>query len=117
MNNTTEDLIGKVLEISHFEGDRQAFIDEFISNIQFEALLNVINGNTAKKEEWLRSLNRMEKPEQIQQFISENISNEDYTREIEAVSEKTTADYLRTIVGSLTENQKQQIEDLQNLAL
>lgn len=112
MDNTTENLIAKILDITNYEGDKQAFVDEFISNIQLEALVNVISNNPDKKEEWMRALNKMEKPEEITQFISDNIPTEEYTKQIGEVSEKSMKAYLRSIEGSLTENQKYDIAKL-----
>ena len=112
MNNTTEELLLKILDICGYKGDKQAFVDEFIGNIQLEALLHVISNNPDKKEDWMRLLNNMQTPEEIKQFIGDNIPTEDYAKQIEEVSEKAMKTYLRSIEGSLTENQKYDIAKL-----
>ena len=109
---TTEELFLKILDICGYEGDKQAFVDEFIGNIQLEALLHVISDNPDKKDDWMRLLNNMKTPEEIKQFISDNIPTEDYAKQIEEVSEKSMTSYLRSIEGSLTENQKYDIAKL-----
>ena len=112
MDNTTENLITKILDITDYQGDKQAFVDEFVGNIQLEALLHVISDNPDKKDSWMRSLNNMQSPEEIKQFIGDNIPTEDYAKQIEEVSEKSMKAYLRSIEGSLTENQKYDIAKL-----
>lgn len=105
--------LSRILEIIEYTGDREKFVEDFLINIKLEAIINVINNKYPdKKDIFKQSIKELKTPEQVKEFIANNISEDDYVKEIEEVTPKAMNEYFRAIEPTLNDQQRVNLQSL-----
>lgn len=102
----TQRILYKILAIIEYDKDKDKFVEEFETLIKVDALLNVVDtlpDNIKRKTEFNK---------EDYENLKRQVPQEEFSREVEKITEKELKKYIAFISPDLTEEQREQIEQL-----
>ena len=111
MINSPQDLLLKILNIIGYSDDKQKFINQFMLNINMQALLDLISTLSTDKQEEIKTIlaRSANHPDKITRAISAYFSQTQMQQAFEATSKKTFKEYIESIDHTLSVHQKQEL--------
>lgn len=111
MNNDYKVTLSKILEAIEYSENKNAFIEEFVKNINIQALLNLITTISSDKQEQLKSqlLQNKDNKEKVAEIFKEHFPEEKIEESVKNVAKETMTKYIEVISDTLTDIQKQNL--------
>lgn len=110
MNQNPKQIILKVLEIIGYEDDKEKFANEFLSLCLQQALVALTQTLPQDKQDQLTQRSSLTPPDKMEELLLEYFSAEKLQEDIKEASRTTFEDYLKEIIPTLNENQKNKLE-------
>jgi len=110
MNQSSKQILLKILEITGYKGDKEKFTNDFLSLCIQKTLPDLIDSMPYEKQVELSQRINFMTPEKQEIIILEYINQEVFDKAHLAVTIKTLQDYMNSIQSTLTEDQKFKLE-------
>ena len=110
MNTNIKSLLEKMLSIIEYQNDRDAFINEFIDLCTQTAFLEYMNLLPEERKREVQQILHEKKSEKLKENIEPYIETEEYKRLLQENTKKLFLDYLETIMPTLSEEQKNNLD-------
>ncbi|HVZ11706.1 MAG TPA: hypothetical protein VG965_01630 [Patescibacteria group bacterium] len=108
-----QDIFSKILELTNYQGDREAWVEEAFMAINLNAFNVLIQSLPSEKQTEIQE--RLKKDIQnAPQILSEFVSTEQIKEAVELESEEFMKKYLEKVFPTLPPGQKKAIEDFFN---
>lgn len=105
-----EGILLKLLDIVGFSSDKHKFINEFLTNIKLEALLNLAESLPGDRKQKLKELaHSSTDPEKVIDNLRGYFSESEIEHEIQEVSQNAIKKYIEAISQTLSSSQKDQL--------
>jgi ABC-type transporter MlaC component len=112
--NYPREILLKILEIIGFEDDKEAFVDEFLKNIQLQAVADLIQTlpterQTEIKDQLAKNSNN---PAGIASILNQHFTQTQVGEALQLAAKKAMTGYLEAIKPTLSPAQKEGLVDL-----
>jgi hypothetical protein len=111
MNTNPRDVIIQVLSIVDYKNDKEAAVDKFLSICEKLALINLIDSLTGEEKTNLQQklTTVQEGTDEYNDVTKQYFTEEKYSQAIKKAGEKVFAEYLSSIMGSLSSEQQNKL--------
>lgn len=106
--NNDRDTVLRILEAIDYSDDKEAFVDEFLKNVQQQAFINLVQALPQDKQEEIKNEFATENPEIVKKYFTE----EQIQQSLEDTSKNAVMEWLQTINPTLADAQRQKLVDL-----
>lgn len=112
MNQDPKQAILQVLDAIGYENDKEKFVDEFLVLCLQKALTNLMEKLPQDKQYQLIHKMSLTPPEKKQNILSEYFQKDKFDSAVKEASQSTFEDYLKTIIPTLKDDQKNKLEQI-----
>lgn len=109
MPQSYKELFSKLLTIIKYDGDKNAYIENFQKVCEQKAILNLLASLPEDKQKTIQADST---PEQIKALIDENISKEEVDKTLAETANEIFSEFIEEIIPTLSEDQKKRIKNL-----
>lgn len=106
--NNLRDIVLKILETIDYQDDKEAFISEFIRNIQLQVIADLINSLPAHDQGLIKHKlgDVSNNPEKISVILKEQFSNSEFQLALKKTAQDSITKYIQSIYTILPEVQR-----------
>jgi hypothetical protein len=109
--NNFKDFLLSTLEIIDYQDNKEEFINKYISTLYLEAVNRVLIALPQEEQVTInQELSKVKSDEELSIVVSSNFDQNAFQKELEETSKDFFQEYLETIKGSLTEEQKEKLD-------
>ena len=114
MPQSANDLLKQILENIDFEGDKEAFANDFLQTIKKQATLDLIESlPKAKQDELKQKLSQnLQKPEGVSAVLKGYFPEQQIMKALENAAKNGVSEYIQAILPTLNEEQKTKLTEL-----
>lgn len=115
------DIIIKILEATGYDGDKVAFVADFMRIISSQALVALVQSLPEEKQlEADKKIAEADGQETFAKAVSEYFSDQQVAQAVDEASQKAIAEWLRSLQSTLTDEQRKNLlklsEEMQQMA-
>lgn len=112
MNYNLKQSIFQILDIIGYENDRDKFANDFLALCLQQAIVNLSLSLSEEKQLDLKNkLSLLTQQEDVEHILLDFFSREEYEKEVKDTTQNMFQDYLKTIVLTLNEKQRNNLKD------
>ncbi|MDD5147572.1 MAG: hypothetical protein PHV63_03460 [Candidatus Daviesbacteria bacterium] len=111
MSQKPKDIIIQILDLVGYGENKERFADELLSLCQQQALVDLVKSLPEEKQILLeKTLSQQPNPQNIDQVLKENFSEEEILEALKKATQNTIQAYLQTISPHLSDLQKNNLQ-------
>lgn len=110
MQDQPVETITKILELIGYQGDKQAFANQFLANSQKQALVDLLDSLPADKQAQLKQQLSTAQQVQIPDLLQSYFTKEQYLGAVTKATKEAFGSFLETIKSSLTDAQAGELQ-------
>lgn len=110
MNHDPKQIILQVLEIIGYEEDKDKYANDFLALCLQKAFVNLTQELPQDKQDQLRQRISLTQPEKTEALLLEYFQKDKFEAAVKEASASTFEDYLKTIIPTLNDDQKNKLE-------
>jgi phage host-nuclease inhibitor protein Gam len=112
--NNYKDILLKILDAIGYADDREAFVNEFIGNVQKQAVVDLIQTLPADKQEEIKKefSSAAGNPEKIAEVVKKYFTEDQMRKALEEASKNAVIDWMDAVKDTLSDAQRTKLIDL-----
>lgn len=111
MKNDLSMIFEKILTLIDYQDDKKAFIAEFMGFCLQKSLIDYLTMLPEARKHELQHILQEKDPAKVQELLEPYIATEEFTKLLQENTQKLFQDYCRTILPTLSEEQKNSLEN------
>ena len=114
MPQTANVLLKQILEYIDFEGDKEAFANDFLQTVEKQAILDLIESLPKAKQDELKQIlsQNLQKSEGVSAVLKGYFPEQQITKALENAAKNGVSEYIQAILPTLNEEQKTKLTEL-----